>query len=137
MREFAQKQNSAALAQLASRMATALLSNADPFGKVKNLISDMIARLEAEMSAEATEKAYCDKELAETNVKKADKSAEIEKMSTAIDQASARSAALKGEVAELQKALASLAASQAEMSKIRQEANADYVKNKADMEQGI
>lgn len=58
-------------------------------------------------------------------------------MSTAIDQASARSAALKGEVAELQKALASLAASQAEMNKIRQEANADYVKNKADMEQGI
>merc|ERR1719416_131823 len=109
----------------------------DPFSKVKGLISDMIARLESEADADATEKAYCDKELSETNAKHADKTAEIAKLTTAIDQASARSAQLKEEVARLQKELAELAASQAEMDKLRSEENADYTKNRADMEQGL
>merc|ERR1719296_607157 len=109
----------------------------DPFGKVKGLIADMIARLESEADADATEKAYCDKELSETNVKHADKTAEIEKLSTAIDQQSARSAQLKEEVARLQKELADLASAQAEMDKLRSEENTDYTKNRADMEQGI
>merc|ERR1719221_2279290 len=89
VQNLAKKDGSAALAQLASRMSTALRSGArtgqDPFGKVKSLISDMISRLESQMDAEATEKAYCDKELSETHAKKDDKSAEIDKLSTAID----------------------------------------------------
>merc|ERR1719190_225023 len=141
VRDLAQKQRSSALALLASRIASIMRSSTgtgdDPFAKVKALISDMIAKLEAEAEADATHKAYCDKELAETNVKKADKEAEIEKLSTKIDQMSARSAQLKQEVAALQKALAELAAAQAEMDKLREEENAVYVKEKADMEQGL
>ena len=34
----------------------------DPFEKVKSLISEMIARLEEEASADATHKAYCDRD---------------------------------------------------------------------------
>merc|ERR1719203_1871372 len=109
----------------------------DPFAKIKGLISDMIARLESEADADASHKAYCDKELGETNVKHADKTAEIEKMTTFIDQSVARSAQLKEEVARLQKELAELAAAQAEMDKLRSQENADYTKNRADMEQGI
>merc|ERR1719162_1311465 len=138
---LAQKQSSPALAQLASRISTAVKSSArsgqDPFAKIKGLISDMISRLESEADADASHKAYCDKELRETNVKHADKTAEIEKLTTAIDQATARSAQLKEEVARLQKELAELAAAQAEMDKLRAEENADYKKNSADMEQGI
>merc|ERR1711972_248478 len=104
----------------------AMKSSQDPFAKIKGLISDMIARLESEADADATEKAYCDKELSETNVKHADKTAEIEKLTTAIDQASARSAQLKEEVARLQKELAELAASQADMDKLRAQENEDY-----------
>merc|ERR1712217_245971 len=70
-------------------------------------------------------------------VKKADKTAEIEKLTTAIDKASARSAQLKEEVARLQKELADLAASQAEMDKLRSQENSDFNKNKDDMEQGL
>merc|ERR1711948_141028 len=97
----------------------------------------MIERLEAEADADATHKAYCDKELAESNQKKADKEAEIQKLSTKIDQMQARSAQLKSEVAGLQKALAELAAAQAEMNKMRAEENAAFKTNKADMEQGL
>merc|ERR1740121_2576597 len=112
-------------------------SSQDPFAKIKGLISDMIARLESEADADASHKAYCDKELGETNVKHADKTAEIEKLTTSIDQMSARSAQLKEEVARLQKELADLAGSQAEMDKLRSEENADYKKSRADMEQGL
>merc|ERR1719277_475220 len=49
----------------------------------------------------------------------------------------AKSAQLKEEVAELQKALAKLAASQAEMDKIRQEENEVYKANKAETEKGL
>merc|ERR1712228_229416 len=89
----------------------------DEFAKIKGLISDMIARLESDADADASHKAYCDKELGETNVKHADKTAEIEKLSTFIDQSNARSAQLKEEVARLQKELADLASAQAEMDK--------------------
>merc|ERR1740123_1693249 len=108
VRDLARKENSRALAQLASRLEmtvrTGSAQGADPFAKVKGLISDMIASLEEAADADATEKAFCDKELAETRAKKADKTAEIQKLTTKIDQMSSRSAKLKEEVAALQKA---------------------------------
>merc|ERR1712029_716950 len=107
---------------------------ADPFAKVKGLISDMIASLEEAADADATEKAYCDKVLGETRTKKDDKTAEIEKLTTKIDQMSARSAKLKEEVAALQKALADLMSSQAEMDKLRETENTLYKKNKPELE---
>merc|ERR1712048_613870 len=139
VRELARKHKSTALAQLAMRMASALHSgtDADPFAKVKGLISAMIERLESEAESDATEKAFCDKELSETNVKKADKTAEIDKMSTKIDQMSTRSAQLKGEVAALQNALTELTAAQAEMDKLRREENDAFKAAKADMEKGL
>jgi len=112
-------------------------SSGDPFAKVVGLIKDMIAKLEEEAAADAAEKAYCDKEIAETQTKRADKNSEIEKLTTTIDQKSAESEKLKGEVKVLQAELAKLAASQAEMDKIREEEHAAYLKNRAAMELGL
>merc|ERR1712232_1438692 len=137
VRDLARKNGGdTSLAQLASRMAAAVHGD-DPFAKVKGLIGDMIARLEDEAGADATQKAYCDKENAESEAKKADNNAEIEKLTTKIDQVSARSKQLKEQVAELSKALTDLAASRAESTKIRQEEHSAFVQNKADLEQGI
>jgi chromosome segregation ATPase len=141
VRDLARKVKSAELAQLASRMASAIRFGAgnadDPFGKVKGLIADMIERLESEAQADASHKSYCDKELAESNMKKDDKSATVDKLSTKIDQMTSRSAQLKQEVAGLQQALADLARSGAEMTQMRHEENKDFVSNKADMQQGL
>jgi len=130
VRDLARKQGSGALMQLASRMSSAMHSQ-DPFGKIKGLISDMIAKLEEEAGADASKKAYCDKELSETNTKKSDKTNEIKKLTTRIDRMSAQSARLKEEIASLQGGLAKLAKSQAEMDKLRREENTAFTESKA------
>ena len=141
IRQLAKHQKSTALAQLASRMASTIRfstgNQADIFAKVKGLIRDMIEKLEAEAEADATKKAYCDKELAETNQKKDDKNAEIEKLSAKIESSKAKSAKLKEEVATLQKELAALVKEQAEMDKIRAEEKAAFDTNSAEMEKGL
>jgi len=134
---LAQKQNSTALAQLAMQMASAARVSADPFAKIKGLIADMIDNLEKEAAADAEHKAFCDKELGENEAKEADKIAEIEKVTTKIDQWSARSAQLKEEAATLDKELAALAKSQQTMDKIREDEKALYDKNRPELEQGL
>merc|ERR1711956_181830 len=115
----------------------AIRTSDDPFAKVKALIQDMLETLEAQAEADATEKAYCDKELAETNAKKDEKANEIKKLSTKIDSMTSRAAQLKAEVAELEKSLSALAKAQAEMDKIRLEEKEEYNKAKAAMDAGI
>jgi len=138
LRQLAQQKHFPALAQLSIRMDAAIRASAgDPFTKVKGLIQDMIETLEKEAEADATEKAFCDKELAETNAKKDAKTTEIKKLSTKIDQMTSRSEQLKGEVAELEAGLSALAKAQAEMDKIRLEEKDEYTKAKAEMEAGI
>jgi len=104
---------------------------------VKSLISDMIKTLQEGGKAEASQKAYCDKETSETKQKRLEKEHDIEQLSTKVDSMSAKSAKLKEQVAEVQKQLASLASSQAEMNKIRSEEKAIYDKNSAEMKAGI
>merc|ERR1719296_316526 len=64
VRRLAKQEHSSALAQLASRIAAVAhyggANGEDVFAKIKGLIRDMIAKLEKEAGAEATEKAYCD-----------------------------------------------------------------------------
>jgi chromosome segregation ATPase len=122
---------------MASAMRFSARAGQDPFGKVKGLIKDLISKLEGDAATDASHKAYCDKELAESATKKGEKSYEIEKLSTKIDQMSARSAQLKEEVAELQKALADLASAQAEMDSIRSKEHDLYVSSKAETEKGL
>merc|ERR1719277_935623 len=140
MLDLARKQNSKSLAQLASRISGTVRLAPEgtiPFEKIKGLISDMIERLEAEGEADAAHKAYCDKEISETNVKKEDKTAEIEKMTTQIDKMSSRKAVLEEEVATLMKELSDIAKSQASYDKWFQEYEAAFTSDKADMEAGI
>jgi len=141
VRRLAKQEHSSALAQLASRIAAVARygasSGEDVFAKVKGLIQDMIAKLEKEAGSDATEKAYCDEQLAKTEAKKVDLESDVEKMTSKIDQAAAKSAQLKGQVKELQAQLAALLKSQAEMDKVRSETHEEYVKAKADLELGL
>jgi hypothetical protein len=139
IKDLARKQHASALAQLASRMSSAIRLNhgADVFAKIKGMISDMIEKLEKEQAEAAELKQWCDKEIAESTAKKEDATAIFEKLSTKIDSKTAQSKKLKEEVATLQKELAELAKTQAEMDKIRADEKATYEKNKPEMEAGL
>jgi chromosome segregation ATPase len=141
IRDLARKTNSPALTQLASRMSSAMrlgvAAGEDPFAKVKGLIADMIATLESDAEADASHKAYCDKETSEATAKKDDLKAESDKLSTKIAQAKASSAKLKEEVATLQSELAEMAKAKAEADALRSKEKAAFEKNSAEMKQGI
>jgi hypothetical protein len=141
VKRLAEQQHSAALAQLASRISAMLrygaTSGEDPFAKVKGLITEMIDRLMKEAAEEASFKAYCDEEMAKTKQKKEELQTDIKKLTAKIDQASAASAGLKADVQELQKELADLASSQAEMDKVRKDENAAFLAAQADLQQGL
>jgi len=141
VKKLAKEHHSAALAQLASRIGSVIRYGAaggdDVFAKVKGLITDMITKLEAEAKSEATEKAYCDEELAKTESKKSELESEISKLTSKIDLAAAKSAELKADVKTLQAELATLAKEQAEMDSIRAEEKAAYDTAKAELELGI
>merc|ERR1719480_775154 len=141
LRELARKQPDPALQQLSARISTAVATSAragqDPFVKVRGLITDLIKRLEASAAAEASHKAYCDKELGAAAAKRAKKQAEADKLSARIGQAEAQVAADEEAVATLQGELAALAQSQLDMDAQRKDEKALFAKVSADLEQGI
>jgi len=141
VKRLARQHHSAALAQLASKVAAVLQYGAangeDPFAKVKGLIQDMIEKLEAEGQSEASEKAYCDEQMAKTQAKKEELDDDIAKLTVKIDKATSKSAKLKEDVQELENELAALTKLQAEMDSIRQESHTDYSNAKADLELGL
>merc|ERR1719446_25146 len=142
VRDLARKSKSPALAQLASRMSSAIRLGAaagegDVFAKVKGLITDMIATLEQEAEEDATQKAYCDKEMSETTAKRDELQAESDKLSTKIAQDKAASAKLKEEVATLQKELADMSKAKAEADEMRATEKAAFEKNSAEMKLGV
>jgi len=141
VKRLAQEQHSAGLAQLASRLSALYRYSAstgeDPFAKVKELITDMIAKLMKEAESEASFKAYCDEEMAKTKAKKEELSADLRKLNSKLDTATSRSVGLKEDVKELQKELANLVESQAEMDKARTDEKAAFEVAKTDLEAGI
>jgi len=141
VKKLAQKQHSSALAQLASRIEAVVRygssAGEDPFVKIKGMIGDMIGKLEEEAANDATEKAYCDEEMAKTEAKKSDLEGDVATLASKIDRAAAASAKLKEEVKELQAELASLAKTSAEMDQIRSEEHSDYSQAKSDLELGL
>merc|ERR1712204_110611 len=141
VKKLARSHHSAALAQLASRMTAAIRFGSrngdDPFAKVKGLIETMIAKLEKEAEEDATEKAYCDEEMAKTGAKHGELTDDIAKLTAKIDQAESKVVSLTEDIKQLEAELAALMKSQAEMDKLRQEQNKDYQAARADLSLGL
>merc|ERR1719498_285655 len=141
IKKLARSQKSTLLAQLAVRMEAEIRSSDrssdDPFAKVKGLIRDMIEKLLKEAAEEASHKAWCDEEMAETKEKREKLTGTVEDLTTKINKASAQIEKLTAEIATLQEELAALAKLQAEMDKNRQEEHEEFLAVKADLEQGL
>jgi len=76
LRKMSRTYGSFQLMQIANKAAS------DPFGKVRGLINDMLAKLEKQAQEEATQKAFCDEETKESHAKKSDSREEAESTET-------------------------------------------------------
>mmetsp|Transcript_65694 Transcript_65694/g.154582 ORF Transcript_65694/g.154582 Transcript_65694/m.154582 type:complete len:683 (-) Transcript_65694:30-2078(-) len=141
LRDVARRTNSSGLALLSRRIRTImrsdLTSTADAFGKIKNMISDMIESMEKQMQEAADKKAYCDAEMKKASTKQEGKESELEDLQTKIDAATSKSAALKEEVSDLQKSLATLAESEVNSTELRQKEKAQYKKLLPEVQEGL
>merc|ERR1719316_447107 len=126
LKKLAASQKSYSLAQLASK------ARSDPFGKIRGLIEEMIAKLVAEAAEEADQKSFCDEELSESKAKQADLSGKLDKTSARISKAEAGKAKLLEEIKMLETEISEMDAGQAEATKVRQEEHEEYLKASKD-----
>merc|ERR1719252_354694 len=122
LKDLASKHHSFALTQMAS------VAVSDPFVKIRGLIEDMIEKLLKEAQEEATQKAFCDKEMGTSKASKEKKTMTLDKLNSRIDKASARVAELEEAIKTLSDEIATLDAATAEATKIRNEEAASNAK---------
>merc|ERR1719265_41912 len=108
-------------------VALAYRASADPFVKVRGMIEDMIAKLLQEAAEEATQKAFCDKEIGESKKSQADKEESLAKTQSRIDKGDSSVAKLTELVATLSKEVAEIDAAVADATAIREKEKAEFL----------
>jgi len=101
------------------------------------MIADMIDSMEKKLREEAGKKAYCDSEMKKAASKQEGKQSELEDLQTKIDAATSKSAALKEEVADLQKALVTIGEFQVNTTAMRQKEKAQFKKTVPEVQEGL
>merc|ERR1719388_668222 len=119
--QLGRKLHSTALVSLAYRAAS------DPFGKIRSMIEDMIAKLLQEAAEEATQKAFCDTEIGESTKSKDEKQGKLDKVNARLEKAASTVATLTDEVSVLSKEVADSDAALAEATALREKEKATFV----------
>jgi len=104
----------------------------DPFEKIKEMISQMISKMQAEAAEESTQKQFCDEELAKTNDDKQKKNMRLDKLKSRLDTTSSKSEDMQENVKNLEREIAATDQGVAEATKIRNEEHATYLVASAD-----
>merc|ERR1719355_269589 len=125
--QLGRKLHSTALVSLAYRAAS------DPFGKVRSMIEDMIAKLLQEAAEEATQKAFCDKEIGESNASKDEKQGKLDKVNSRLEKAESTIATLTEQVTVLSKEVADSDAALAEATALRTKEKATFTAVEKDL----
>jgi hypothetical protein len=137
LQELSKTVQARGLSELAVKVRSAMLTEADPFAKVKEMITEMVEKLMKEAAEEAEKKAFCDKEMSETKAKREDKTSETEDLQMKIDKAAAKIAKLKEGVSVLEEELGKMAGEVKEATEMREKEKTAWSLAKADYEQGL
>merc|ERR1719355_500135 len=125
--QLGRKLHSTALVSLAYRAAS------DPFGKVRSMIEDMIAKLLQEAAEEATQKAFCDKEIGESKASKDEKQGKLDKVNSRLEKAESTIASLTDQITTLSKEVADSDAALAEATALRTKEKATFTALEKDL----
>merc|ERR1719463_731215 len=109
----------------------------DHFVKVRTMIKDMIAKLEADAEAEASQKGWCDEEMTKAMTQRDENIGAIEGDTAVITQSEAKIAKLQEEITQLLQEIADLEKSLSEATTLRANENADNTKTLADATAGL
>jgi len=119
------------------RAETSLDSSNDVFAKIRGMIQDMIEKLVKEAQEESAKKAYCDKEMGESEAKIEDHTDRLEDLNTRADKAAATIKKLAEMISTLEKELGQISTAQAEMDKMRQEEKDEFSRASKDLQDGV
>jgi len=138
MNSPAQKQIVMFLSQQAKKTGSHLLEEiaaqaaANPFGKVKKMIKDLIVKLMEEATSEAEHKGWCDTELTTNKQTRDKKTSEVNELTSLIEELTATIAELTQDIADLTKAVKELDAEMAKETDERSKAKAANTQTIAD-----
>jgi len=110
------------LSMLAERVS------ADPFVKVRKMITDMIDKLQQEANDEAEHKGFCDKEMSTNQATREEKTANVAELKANIEEMTAESQKLSNEISNLNAEIAQIDSAVSKATEIR---NAEKTKNTA------
>jgi len=108
----------------------------DHFVKVRTLIKDLVAKLEADAEAEATQKEFCDDAMEKALTARDDAIAGVEEQTAIIDEKKTKIAELIAEIEELGNQIAELRKGLFEAEELRAEEKANNEKTLAEAEEG-
>merc|ERR550514_1267717 len=114
-------------------IALAYRAAEDPFGKIRGMVEDMIAKLLQEAAEEATQKAFCDKEIGESTTSKDDKQGKLDKVNARLEKAESSTATLTEQVSKLSKEVAENDAEVAEATAIRNKERSAFLAIEKDL----
>jgi hypothetical protein len=99
-----------------------------PFAKVKQMIQDLVKRLEEEASAEADQKAWCDENMKETTTERDEAQREVESLRALITEKNALVSQLTEQIGDLAQEIADLQKALNEETELREDESAKNTK---------
>lgn len=139
LKRLGKQQHSTVFAQLTSRIAAVLRSNSgeDPLMTVRQLIQDLILKMQEQTDGEQQEEAYCKQEISRSTERIRVLDTTIRTSQTNIDLAAAQAGILKSDVDTTQEELARLAKEQVSMASAREYFQTVFKTERAHRQSGL
>jgi len=118
-------------------LANKVSNGADPFEKIKTLITELIGRLQAEAADEASHKGWCDKSLGDAEIRRDDEIAKITNLNNVIARNQNKKDKLTERIGELATSISELEDEKSTFTKMRNDEKAENEHTISEAETGL
>ncbi|CAE7938747.1 unnamed protein product, partial [Symbiodinium sp. KB8] len=134
---LAKQQQLPILAQLAGKVSAAFGTEEDPLAAARKMVQDLILKMQDQISSEAEEHGYCEKETSRSEARISSLKTSIKTLSTEIDQASSTAAVLGAAIDKEREELSALAKQQVGMTGSMDSLKKNTESSKAELQKGL